>query len=229
MASALFLTSTAAHAEFFERISSFPVATNLPAGSEMNESSAEIISATADGQTLVYSDSPLQAIGFVDLSDPMKPEAAGTVALSGEPTSVLVSGQTAFAAINTSTSYTETSGTLVSVDVASKAITSSNPYRAVSAVLQAAKLGFDKSMKLQPAEDLDGIQNVRAKQHVPANLDKALNALDRDKELRLAMGEMYCNAFDYTQTVTFPSPIRLSETMTYWTKSTASDIEMCRA
>ncbi len=125
LASALILGSTAAQAEFFERISSFPVASNLPAGSEMSESSAEIISVTADGRTLVYSDSPLQSVGFVDLSDPLNPLAAGTVSLGGEPTSVVVSGQTAFAAINTSLSYTETSGTIISIDVASRSITSS--------------------------------------------------------------------------------------------------------
>jgi len=72
-----------------------------------------------------------------------------------------------------------------------------NPYQAVAAVLQAAKLGYEKKMKLQPAEDLDGIEHVRAKHHVPSNLDKALNALDKDKELRMAMGELYCNALLY--------------------------------
>ena len=72
-----------------------------------------------------------------------------------------------------------------------------NPYQAVTAVLQAAKCGVNKNLTLPPAEDLDGIEQVRAKHHVPANLDKALNALDKDKELRQAVGEMYCNALLY--------------------------------
>ncbi len=72
-----------------------------------------------------------------------------------------------------------------------------NPYLAVIAVLQAAKLGVKNSLKLQPAEDLDGVEHVRATRHVPANLDKALDALDRDTALRNAVGELYCNALLY--------------------------------
>lgn len=74
---------------------------------------------------------------------------------------------------------------------------STNPYQAVTSVLQAAKLGVTQQMKLQPAEDLDGIEHVRAKHHVPSNLDKALNALDKDEQLRKAVGETYCNALLY--------------------------------
>lgn len=69
-----------------------------------------------------------------------------------------------------------------------------NPYQAVAAVLQAARLGAEESLPLPPAEDLDGIDNVRAKRHVPAGLDRALDALDRDKALRMAVGELYCDA-----------------------------------
>jgi glutamine synthetase len=38
-------------------------------------------------------------------------------------------------------------------------------------------------MALQPAEDLDGIENVRETRHVPSGLDKALAALDQDEPL----------------------------------------------
>ncbi len=69
-----------------------------------------------------------------------------------------------------------------------------NPYQAVTAVLQAAKLGVTGKLPLQAAEDLDGIEHVRAKRHVPAGLDKALNALDRDAALRNAVGALYCDA-----------------------------------
>jgi len=69
-----------------------------------------------------------------------------------------------------------------------------NPYQAVMSVLAAARLGFDNELKLQPPEDLDGLEHVRATRHVPSTLDKALDALDRDKELRCAVGELYCNA-----------------------------------
>ncbi|HSR54607.1 MAG TPA: hypothetical protein VLN73_00095, partial [Alphaproteobacteria bacterium] len=45
----------------FNRIASFEVTRNLPAGaSAKTETAAEIIAATADGMTLVYTDSPLR-------------------------------------------------------------------------------------------------------------------------------------------------------------------------
>jgi len=72
-----------------------------------------------------------------------------------------------------------------------------NPYQAVTAVLQAARLGLASNMKLQPAEDLDGIENIRATRHVPSGLEKAISALDRDDSLRNAVGELYCNALIY--------------------------------
>ena len=40
------------------------------------------------------------------------------------------------------------------------------------------QLGVDGKLPLQPAEDLDGIEQVREKRHVPSGLDKSLNALD---------------------------------------------------
>ncbi len=69
-----------------------------------------------------------------------------------------------------------------------------NPYLAVTAVLQAAKLGFEGKYQLQPPEDLDGIEHVREKRHVPSALDKAMDALDRDPTLRKAIGELLCDA-----------------------------------
>ena len=72
-----------------------------------------------------------------------------------------------------------------------------NPYQAVTAVLQAARLGVDAKLPLQAAEDLDGIEHVREKRHVPSGLDKSLVALDKDLDLRKAVGELYCDALIY--------------------------------
>ena len=72
---------------------------------------------------------------------------------------------------------------------------SAGPYQATAAVLQAARLGYEKKMPLQPAEDLDGFENVREKRHIPSALDKSLDALDRDKALREAIGLEYCDGF----------------------------------
>ena len=69
-----------------------------------------------------------------------------------------------------------------------------NPYLAVAAVLQAALLGVENGYALPEAEDLDGLENVRATRHVPASLDRALDALDADKPLRMTVGEEICDA-----------------------------------
>lgn len=69
-----------------------------------------------------------------------------------------------------------------------------NPYLAVTAVLQASLLGVTEGYTLDAAEDLDGLENVRATRHVPSALDKALDALDKDKPLRMAVGEEICDA-----------------------------------
>jgi len=110
------------HAELFNRIASFPVAANLPAEHIEKESSAEIISATADGNTLVYSDSPFESIGLVDISNPSAPKPAGSIKLDGEPTAVVVAGTIAYAAINTSADYIDTSGKLVAIDIETASI-----------------------------------------------------------------------------------------------------------
>ena len=50
----------------FNHIASFAVADNLPDGvDKATPASSEIIAASEDGNTLVYSDSPLKAIGFI--------------------------------------------------------------------------------------------------------------------------------------------------------------------
>jgi hypothetical protein len=58
----------------FNRIASFPVNSNLPADADPNTVTAsEIIAASEDGMTLVYSDSPFGAIGFIDITEPAAP------------------------------------------------------------------------------------------------------------------------------------------------------------
>lgn len=112
--------------DYFNRISSFPVNLNLPAEvDQKTETSAEIISATADGNILVYSDSPLGAVGLIDIKDPVNPLPLGVIKLDGEPTSVTVKGDLAYIGVNTSENYTNPSGKLVLVDLNSQKIISS--------------------------------------------------------------------------------------------------------
>jgi DNA-binding beta-propeller fold protein YncE len=114
----------AARAEaVFNRIASWSVADNLPKGAKARqETSAEIISATEDGMMLVYTDSPLGVLGFIDIKDPRKPGAAGVIRLGGEPTSVKVVGGKALVGVNTSKSYKEPGGHLAVIDIKSRKI-----------------------------------------------------------------------------------------------------------
>lgn len=114
---------SASAAEYFDRIASFPITANLQKEADQKgETVAEIISASQDGKLLVYTDSPRKALGFIDIADPAQPKAGGSLALSGEPTSVKVVGQKAYVAVNTSESFTKPSGKLVTINLADRTI-----------------------------------------------------------------------------------------------------------
>jgi hypothetical protein len=116
-------TLTATAAEYFDRIASFPITANLPKDADQKgETVAEIISASEDSKLLIYTDSPRKALGFIDISDPAQPKAGGMLAIGGEPTSVKVVGQRAYVAVNTSESFTNPSGKLVTVSLADRNI-----------------------------------------------------------------------------------------------------------
>ncbi|WP_029356492.1 esterase-like activity of phytase family protein [Bosea sp. 117] len=107
----------------FNRIATFNVVDNLPAGADpAKKTVSEIISASEDGRTLVYTDSPGERIGIIDMADPAAPKPAGTVALGGEPTSTVVIGGKALVGVVTSESKAKPSGFLAVVDLASKSV-----------------------------------------------------------------------------------------------------------
>jgi hypothetical protein len=115
-----------ASAQYFERIATYPVYMNLPEGADPGtETVAEIVTASADGMTLAYTDAETGAIGMVDISDPSAPVGLGMVSLDGEPTSATIVGGMVLAAVNTSESYTEPSGHLSVIDMATQRVTAS--------------------------------------------------------------------------------------------------------
>lgn len=110
-------------APVFNRIASFATTANMAAGEDLSrETSAEIMTVTPDGMTLIYSDSPLGAIGLIDITDPAAPKPLGTIAMEGEPTTTVVAGRTAFVGVNTSKSFTEPSGVLRSVSLDDRSV-----------------------------------------------------------------------------------------------------------
>lgn len=120
-ASVLALLASPALADSFNRIASFPVIANMAEGEDTaRESSAEIISVSEDGMTLIYTDSPLGVVGLIDITDPAAPKPLGNVSLNGEPTTAHIIGGRAFVGVNTSESHTDPSGRLAVVDLESR-------------------------------------------------------------------------------------------------------------
>ena len=108
----------------FNRIATFATPDNMAEGEDRARvTSAEIISASPDGMTLIYTDSPLGVVGLIDITDPRAPRALGNIAVGGEPTTARIIGGMAFVGVNTSADHVNTSGKLVTIDLATKAIT----------------------------------------------------------------------------------------------------------
>ncbi len=104
---------SAAKAEYFERINTYPVYKTLPEGADpATETVAEIIYASKDGRTLAFTDSPGEAIVFVNAANPLNITPIGRADLGGEPTSVAVGAKAAYAGVNTSEDYVNASGHL---------------------------------------------------------------------------------------------------------------------
>ena len=109
----------------FNRLSTFAVCEQINATCDIpgdSETSAEIVAASTDGLTLIYTDSPLNQIGFVDINDPENPEAAGVLSMPGEPTSVAVKGGYALVGTNQSTDFVNVAGTLEVIDINTQSI-----------------------------------------------------------------------------------------------------------
>lgn len=118
---ALPTTVQAQEARMFNRIATIEAVRMLPPERDKSKRSiAEIVAATADGNTLVYVDGEQNGLGFVDIIDPAAPRPAGFLGMSGELTSVTVRGPRAYAVSDTSPNKREPSGYAAVVDVASR-------------------------------------------------------------------------------------------------------------
>lgn len=110
--------ASARGADYFERVATFPVYRNLGADEDASKQTvAEITAISRDGRTLIYTDSPGERIGLVDIRDPKSPKPAGFVQLEGEPTSVAVHHHFALVAVNTSLSFAQPDGVLAVFDI----------------------------------------------------------------------------------------------------------------
>ncbi len=128
---ALFVAALAPNASAqskFERVATFEVISNLCDGLPLTDPcydethAAEIVVPSKDGNTLIYTDSPGETLGFVDISTPSAPKADGVIELSGEPTSVAIVRDYAVVGVNTSEDFVNVGGELVVIDLATRSV-----------------------------------------------------------------------------------------------------------
>ncbi len=111
----------------FQRVGTFANYKNAPIG---ETTVSEIVAATADGRTLIYTDAERGTIGFIDITNPAAPTAGGTIVLDPDPTDDVdysptsvdvLRNQYALVAADTSASKKDASGELVVIDLATRA------------------------------------------------------------------------------------------------------------
>jgi hypothetical protein len=106
---------------YFNRVATFEVHRNVPAGRNISKKSvAEIVAASPDGMMLAYTDGEQMGIGLIDIRNPAQPKAAGFIPLEGEPTSVVIARGKVLAVVDTSKDFVQPSGQLAVFDLARK-------------------------------------------------------------------------------------------------------------
>ncbi len=101
----------------FERIATIPVYLNT----DINEHTvADSVAATTDGDTLIYTNSSHQQLGFIDLTDAINPEADGVLALNGTPHDIEAAGNFALVTVDTSANNQYPSGELAIINIDSR-------------------------------------------------------------------------------------------------------------
>lgn len=142
----------------FQRVATFPVCAQTSCDND-DETVAEIVAATDDGMTLIYTDGVRSRIGFVDIEDPTSPTAAGVLDTDGEPTSVAVHGPYALVAVDLSDGdFTSPSGALLVVDIASQTVLETFPLEGQPDAIAVSSDGAYAAIVLenQRDEELNG-------------------------------------------------------------------------
>jgi hypothetical protein len=107
----------------FNRVASFLVCEQIDENCNTDtETVAEIVAVSKDHNTLIYTDSAQEQLGFVDITTSNSPIASGIFALNGEPTSVAVKDGYALAAVNTSEDFINVSGELAVINIANRSL-----------------------------------------------------------------------------------------------------------
>jgi hypothetical protein len=118
------------HDKSFQRVGTLGNYLQFGEGDAADETISEIVAATADGKTLVYTDGVRKLIGLIDITNPADPSPLGTVspdsnlndAIDYSPTSVAVLGNQYALVANSTGTFADPSGVLVVIDIASRDI-----------------------------------------------------------------------------------------------------------
>ena len=115
--------------EVFNRIATFPVILNLCDGNPTlntcldTTTVSEIVAASEDGKTLIYTDAETGNVGFVDITNPADPLPGGVLNLGGSPTSVDVAGDYALVTVdNSAGDFVNPSGVLNVIHIPTKSV-----------------------------------------------------------------------------------------------------------
>lgn len=121
------LASASADKRFFQRVGVFTVCSQIDSTCDTNEETlAEIVAASNDGKTLIYTDSATGNAGFVDITDPSNPLPLGVFQTGGDPTSVAVFGEFALVVVNDSDGdFVNTAGSLKVINIATRSLITS--------------------------------------------------------------------------------------------------------
>ena len=113
----------------FNRVATFPVILNLCEDSPTPNTCldtttvSEIVAASEDGKTLIYTDAETGNIGFVDITDPAHPLPGGVLNLGGSPTSVDVAGSYALVTVdNSAGDFINPAGDLKVIHIQTKSV-----------------------------------------------------------------------------------------------------------
>ena len=107
----------------FTRIATFPVCLQQDASCDTDViRRAEILDVSTDGNMLIYTDAPRQSLGFVDITDALSPQAAGTRDLPGVPTSLAIKDNFAIVTVDRPETTGPENGSLEIVNLTTRVV-----------------------------------------------------------------------------------------------------------
>ena len=119
----IYSASGASNPNFFQRIASFPICLQLdPICNVDTTTYSQFVTVSDDGMTLIYSDGGMNAVGFVDISDPVNPIPTGYFQLDAVPTNVVTAGPYVLVPVNDSKDYINPAGSLIVIDIESRTV-----------------------------------------------------------------------------------------------------------